>query len=366
MTSSIERIQAELARADLQALAVVPGANLFYLLGMTIHSSERLAVAFITRDGDVRMVLPALEQPRAAGEARVPVQFYPWQDAEGYAAALQECATDIELSGKLAVEYGAMRVMELRALEAVAPVEAVDGSALLATLRMRKSADELELMRAAVRAVETGLQAAIEAIRPGVTELEVASVWERAMAEAGSSGVAFGTIVAAGPNSANPHHTTGARRIERGDLVILDGGATVGGYLSDITRTVVVGAPSAEQRRIYETVQAANAAGVAAAHAGVTGAEVDRAARDVIAAAGYGEYFVHRTGHGLGIEGHEPPYMHAASTEPLAAGTTFTVEPGVYVAGVGGVRIEDNVVLTDTGGESLTTFRHDLIEVPAD
>ncbi len=360
-TAPIERVRAALQQAGLPALAVVPGANLFYLLGMTIHSSERLAIAFIGADNEVAMVLPALEQPRAASEARAPVRFYPWNDAEGYQTALQQCVTDIELGGRVAVEYGAMRVLELRALESVASVEVEDATGMLAELRMVKTGAELDQMRAAVRAVESGLQAAIEFIRPGVTELQVAEVWERAMRDAGGEGMAFGTIIAGGPNSANPHHTTGDRQLQSGDLVILDGGARVGGYLSDITRTVAVGQLSDEQRRIYEVVQAANAAGIAASRAGVTGAQVDAAARQVIEEAGYGQYFVHRTGHGLGIEGHEPPYMHAASTAPLRAGTTFTVEPGVYVAGLGGVRIEDDVVLTENGAESLTSFNRDLI-----
>jgi Xaa-Pro dipeptidase len=275
--------------------------------------------------------------------------------------AIRQCVSDIALMGRVAVEYGAMRVLELRALEKVAQIEVEDATGMLAELRMVKTSAELGQMRAAVHAVETGLQAAIEFIRPGVTELQVAEVWERAMRDAGSEALAFGTIVASGPHSANPHHTTGNRQLQAGDLVILDGGARVGGYLSDITRTVAVGELHEEQRRIYEVVRAANAAGVAASRAGVTGAQVDGAARKVIEEAGYGQYFVHRTGHGLGIEGHEPPYMHAASNEPLRAGTTFTVEPGVYVEGLGGVRIEDDVVLTETGAESLTTFSRELI-----
>lgn len=361
MTTTIDQLRAVLRAADLPALAVVPGANLFYLLGLTIHASERLALALIPQDGEIRMVLPALEQPRAAQEARVPLRFYPWQDAEGYGTALQQCAHDSGVGGRLGIEYTAMRVMELRALEAIATIQAEDATELLAELRMVKRAEELDLMRAAARAVEIALHVAIDAIRPSVTEREIAEMWERAMRDAGSEGRAFSTIVASGPNSANPHHTTGDRQLQPGDLVILDGGASVGGYLSDITRTVAVGELSDEARRIYDVVRAANAAGVAAARPGVTGAEVDAAARGVIEAAGYGQYFVHRTGHGLGIESHEPPYMHAASTTPLASGTTFTVEPGVYVPGLGGVRIEDDVVLTVNGVESLTTFPRELI-----
>jgi Xaa-Pro dipeptidase len=360
-TSHIDQLRAAMRPAGIPALALTPGANLLYLLGLTIHASERLAVAFVPYSGPIRMVLPALEQPRAASEMQAEIAFYPWHDAEGYQQALQQCAADLDLSGQLAVEYGAMRVLELRAIEAVAAVTVQDASALLAELRMVKDASELRAMRAAVAAVETGLQAAIEAIRPGVSEREIADVWERAMQAAGSAGPSFTTIVASGPNSANPHHTTGDRRMQPGDLIILDGGARVGGYISDITRTVALGEPSDEARAIYAAVQAANAAGREAVRPGASGATIDQAARQVIEAAGYGPQFMHRTGHGIGLETHEPPYIHAASTEPLPVGATFTVEPGVYVAGVGGVRIEDNVVLTADGMESFTTFPRDLI-----
>lgn len=360
-TSHIDQLRAAMHAAGIPMLAVVPGANLSYLLGLTIHGSERLAVAFIPYSGPIRMVLPALEQPRAASEAQAEIQFYPWHDAEGYEQPLQQCVADLDLSGRLAVEYGTMRVLELRAIEAVATITTEDATNLLAELRMVKDAAELQAMRAAVSAVETGLRAAIEAIQPGVSEREIAEVWEQAMRAAGSEGPSFTTIVASGPNSANPHHTTGDRRMRAGDLIILDGGARVGGYISDITRTVALGQLSDEAQQIYAAVQAANAAGREACRPGTSGAQIDQAARDVIEAAGFGQYFMHRTGHGIGLETHEPPYIHATSTAPLRPGTTFTVEPGVYVAGVGGVRIEDDVVLTEQGMESLTTFDRGLI-----
>jgi Xaa-Pro dipeptidase len=360
-THRIDRLRGVLRDAGLTALAVVPGANMLYLLGLTIHQSERLAIAFIPADGPVRVVLPALEQPRAESETRESVQWYAWQDAEGYESALRACVADMILGGRLGVEYTAMRLLELRAIEAVAQVETIDATDLLASLRMVKDERELDAMRAAVRVVEAGLTAAIDAIRPGMTERDVAEVWERAMREAGSEGLAFTTIVASGPNSANPHHTTGDRRIQPGDLVILDGGARVGGYISDITRTAAVGEIEDELRRVYEIVREANAAGVAAARPGASGADIDEAARGVIEDRDYGAYFIHRTGHGLGIETHEPPYLHAASRESLPIGATFTIEPGVYLPGRGGARIEDDVVLTEHGAECLTTFPRELI-----
>jgi Xaa-Pro dipeptidase len=344
---------------NVDTLALVPGANLQYLLGLTIHMSERLAIAFLSSDGSVRMVLPALEQPRAESEVRLPARFFPWGDTEGFIGALEACLATAQLGRRAAVEYAAMRVLELRAIEAAASIEIVDATALLGQLRMVKDTEELAAMRAAVRVVEDALEVAIDAIRPGVTEQQIAVIWEQAMQAAGAQ-PSFTTIVASGPNSANPHHTAGDRRIERGDLVILDGGARVQGYCSDITRTVAVGEPSDEARKIYDVVLRANRAGVGALRPNTSGAAIDAAARQVIEAAGYSPQFVHRTGHGLGIEIHEPPYLHAGERGPLPVGATFTVEPGIYLAGIGGVRIEDDVVITPNGGECLTAFPREL------
>jgi Xaa-Pro dipeptidase len=292
-------------------------------------------------------------------EARLETTFYPWRDQEGFETALQRCIADAGLSGRIGVEYTAMRVLELRALEGAASVSAEDATALLAELRMVKDADELRAMRAAVQVIEEALGEAVKAIRPGVTEREIVAIWDRAIAAAGGE-PSFASIVASGPHSANPHHTPGDRAFERGDLVVLDGGARVDGYCSDITRTFAVGEPSPEARTIYDTVLRANRAGFAAVRPGASGATIDAAARQVIDESGYGAQFVHRTGHGLGIEIHEPPYLHSGEPTPLREGTTFTVEPGVYVAGVGGVRIEDNVVITVDGAESLTSFPREL------
>lgn len=359
MTDRHTKLLAAMRAGQIDSLALVPGANMQYLLGLTIHNSERLAVAFLGGDGSVSMALPALERPRAEAEARLLVRFYPWSDAEGYGPALERCLSEGAFGHRLGVEYTAMRVLELRAIEAVSELEVVDATKLLGELRMAKDADELEAMRKAVRIAEEGLAATIAAIKPGVTEREIAAVWDRSMQAAGAE-TSFTTIVASGPNSANPHHTAGDRRIERGDLVILDGGARIDGYCSDITRTIGVGELSDEAQTIYDLVLRANQAGVAAVRPGASGAQIDAAARQVIESGGYGAYFPHRTGHGLGIEIHEPPYLHAAEPAPLPEGATFTVEPGVYIAGIGGVRVEDDVVVTAEGGACLTSFPREL------
>jgi Xaa-Pro aminopeptidase len=360
----LARLQAAMRAAGVDAVALVPGANLRYLAGLDMHTSERLSVAFFPAAGQPGMVLPALETPRARAQAPFAISFYPWDDAAGPSDALARCATELGLDGRrLGVEYTAMRVLELRGIEQAAPsVQAIDATPMIAELRMVKDADELAAMRAAVRIVEEALRAAIAQIRAGMTERELAAVWEREMRARGAE-PSFTTIVASGPNSANPHHSNGDRAFQPGDLIIMDGGVWHDGYASDITRTVALGEPAPEARKIYDLVLAANAAGRRYARPEATGEEIDGATRKVIADGGYGQYFIHRTGHGLGLEIHEPPYIVAGSQEPLAPGTTFTIEPGVYVEGLCGVRIEDNVVITAEGAESLTSFERELIVI---
>lgn len=363
----LTKLRAAMRAHSLDAIAVVPGANLGYLSGIASdHVSIRLTVAFFPTDGTPALVVPALEVPGMRAHMRVPFKLYPWDDAAGPTGALERCIADLHLDRagwRIGIENTVMRVFELRAIEAAAPgIHVADATPVLAAMRMVKDVDELAAMRVAVHAIEEALRSTIAQIRAGMTERELADIRERNIRAAGSA-PSFTAIVASGPNAANPHHHNSDRAFQPGDMIILDGGALHKGYASDITRTVALGNPGPEARAIYDLVLAANAAGRAAVHPGASGEEIDRAARAVIEAGGYGPQFLHRTGHGLGLAIHEPPFIVAGSREPLAAGTTFTIEPGIYVDGLGGVRIEDNVVITADGGESLTSFERELIIV---
>lgn len=366
--------QAMQSRAT-DALVVVPGANMRYLTGQAFHTSERLNLIILPADGSTPcMVLPAMEVPRARATAEATLAgrmlFFSWTDEAGPKEALRQAlvhafSTIDRETPMIGVEYLAMRLLELRAIEAVGPtVQTEDATLLLADLRMVKAAAELALLREAVRIVETALQQTIARIQPGVTEQQLAAFWKDAMLQAGAEGESFPCQVASGPNSANPHHHTSQRAVQPGDLIILDGGALYQGYASDMTRTVALGEPGEEARRIYDLVLQANTAARAALHPGTSGEAIDQAARQVIVAGGYGEQFVHRTGHGLGMDVHELPNIVAGSQHPLAEGTTFTIEPGIYLHGLGGVRIEDDVVITASGGESLTSMQRDLLVLP--
>jgi Xaa-Pro dipeptidase len=348
--------------SGLDALALVPGPNLYYLTGLSFHLSERPIVALFPMDGMPAIVLPALEAPKVAPLSAV-LRAYPYTDEEGHTSAFQQACAALELADSvIGAEALRMRLVEARLLERYAPgCQIMDGDAVLAKLRARKDLDELALMRYAIAVTEHALEAAMRQVSAGMMEREVVAILKVEMLQAGAEGMAFGPSVVAGPNAASPHATPGERPIEAGETIVVDCGASVGGYAADITRTFAIGGLEPELAQIYDIVRAANEAGRAAVGPGVPAQEIDRAARAVIEEVGYGECFIHRTGHGLGLEIHEPPYIVAGNEEPLVPGMTFTVEPGIYLPGLGGVRIEDDVVVTADGGHSLTTFRREFI-----
>ena len=363
MSSRIQQLIESATKHGVDCVAVMPGANMVYLTGLPFHLMERATVAFFPVHGQPALVLPAFEATKpASGPVKINWQPFPWSDEEGPVAAFAAASKALALSGKmLAVEELVMRVRELRLIEASAPgVRFADAGPLLASLRMCKDEAEIAHMRQAVAITEAALEATLGKIRVGMTEREIANELSLEMLRGGAEGLPFEPIVLSGPNSALPHGAPGDRRLQSGDLLLFDFGVSVGGYVSDITRTFAVGDVGEELRRVYNVVKRANEVGRKTARPGVEIQEVDRATRKVIADAGLGEYFTHRTGHGLGLEAHEPPFACEGDTTMLEPGMTFTVEPGVYLPGKGGVRVEDDVVITATGSESLTTFEREL------
>jgi Xaa-Pro aminopeptidase len=236
-------------------------------------------------------------------------------------------------------------------------------SELIETLREQKDADEVSRIAAAARLATLALERTLPQVRAGMTELEIAGVLERSLREEGSTGFPFETIVASGPRSALPHARPGARAVEPGDFLLFDFGAIVDGYCSDITRTFVIGRASEEQREIYEIVRGANALAAAEVHAGMLGRDADALARSYIEERGFGDEFGHSLGHGIGLEIHEAPRLAKTADAPLRRGAVVTIEPGIYRAGWGGVRIEDDVVLGADRAEILTAFPRELVEI---
>lgn len=361
----LNKLTHEVLAHGLDGIALIPGPNMLYLSGIHAHVSERPILLFVPVDDDPAVIIPTLEAEKARVAGIVEDRIFAWSDEDGYTSAFQQACAHLELSDYLlGIEALHMRVLELELLHRYAPgLTTAHVEPIMSALRQVKDEQELATMRRAVAAAETAIEKLIPRIKVGQTEKQIAALLMQELSEAGSQSAAFSPIVSAGPNGASPHATPSDRPIQTGDLLVIDWGAMIDDYPSDITRTFAVGELPDELVRVYELVKEANAAARAAARPGATGRDIDQVARSVIEEAGYGKNFFHRTGHGLGLEVHEHPYIMVGNTDPLIAGNTFTIEPGIYLANRGGVRIEDDVVITADGSQSLTTFSRDLIQV---
>jgi Xaa-Pro dipeptidase len=364
MESRLELALTAAETEGLDVVALVPGPNLTYTTGLSFFASERPIIALLPVDGQPCLVLPELEAGKATEAG---FESFPYNDEDGYALAFHEACAALELAdARVGVEALRMRVLEARILERYAPnVELVPVDELLSEIRMIKSTEEVNAMQRAVAVAEQAFLSWVRMLRVGISEREAASKLVIALLTHGADSLAFNPIVASGPHSALPHAVPGDRLFQRGDWVVVDWGAKVDGYDSDLTRALTVGEPSEPLRRMHGTVLRANEAGRAAVAPGVEAQAVDAAARAVINATGYGAHFIHRTGHGLGLEEHEPPYIVAGNALRLAPGMSFTVEPGIYLPGVGGVRIEDDVVVTLTGSRTLSELSRAPFVIPA-
>lgn len=361
----LARLTDEILAQGLDGIALIPGPNMHYISSIPAHVSERPIVLFIPADDEPVIVIPRLEAMKAQDAGIPNDRIFAWSDEEGYTGAFQQACAFLELTDfLLGVESLHMRVLEYELLKRYAPgVQTTHAEPVLDALRMVKDADELAAMERAVAVAENAMHALLPRIQIGMTERELASMLVRELLDQGAHSLSFEPIVATGPNSAVPHAMPGERPLQAGDLLVVDWGAYVDGYPSDITRTFAVGEIDRELERIYRAVQVANEQGKLAAAPGVPAENVDRAARSAIEEVGYGDYFIHRTGHGLGLEVHEGPNIVAGNSAPLEVGNVFTVEPGIYLPGRGGVRIEDDVVITPEGNRSLTNFPRELITV---
>ena len=362
--SRFAKLNAITRRAGLDVVALIPGPNHRYLTNSVHYVLERPIVTFYPLDHEPIAVIPELEIPLFQRHA-VQSQIVSYTDAEGYKGAFEDALRRIGVRGKtIGVEGLHMRFFEGEIIRQCAPEAAViDATEPIAELRLFKDAAEIAALRRAIEISEKALQAMFDEVRIGMSEIEAAAILESHIKALGGDGLSFGTILHAGGNTALPHLGPLDYRIQHGDPLIVDFGATYNGYCADITRTVFVGEVSDEQREFYGLVQAANEAGRAAAKPGVTCESVDIAARQVFIDAGYEHLIRHRTGHGLGMEAHEAPYIVIGNQQVLEPGMVFTVEPGIYRMGEIGVRIEDNVLITDDAAESLTTFTREIVIV---
>jgi Xaa-Pro dipeptidase len=359
----LEKLYTAMAASKLDAVAINPGPTLAYLTGLSFHVSERPVVIFFAPGKDPAFILPELETPKL-GHLPYKAQAFPYPELPGeWIKAFKKGVQALGLAGKsIGLEPRALRILEYRFIEEAASDSTFpDASTALAALRIRKDADEIAKMRRAVVIAQDALKACIPQIVVGMSEKELAAELTIQLLRHGSSPeIPFSPIVSSGPNSANPHASPSARKFQPGDMLVVDWGAGYEGYISDLTRTFAIGAVDSECQKIHKIVQAANAAGRAAGKPGAPCAAVDKAAREVIEKSGYGIYFTHRTGHGIGMEGHEDPYMRGDNMQILEPGMCYTVEPGIYLTDRNGVRIEDNMVVTENGTESMSDMDREM------
>ena len=351
------------ADAGLAGLVITPGYDLRYLVGSQAQTFERLTALVLPADGTPTIVVPRMELA-SLKESAVPdldVTVRDWVDGDDPYALVADALGGAPVSVAVTDAMPALHLLPLAGVLGATPVLATD---VLRTLRMVKDPAEIDALRKAGAAIDRVHARVPDFLTPGRTEADVAADIAEAIVAEGHSEVAF-IIVGSGPHGADPHHECSDRALQAGDIVVVDiGGPYEPGYNSDSTRTYSIGEPDPEVARRYAVLQRAQQAAVAAVRPGVTAEQVDAAARDVLAAEGLAEYFVHRTGHGIGLSVHEEPYIVAGNDLPLQEGMAFSVEPGVYFPGQWGARIEDIVIVTADGSESVNNQPHDLVVVP--
>jgi Xaa-Pro aminopeptidase len=360
----LDRARDQLSERGVDALLVGPSADLVYLTGYQAPPLERLTLLVLPAKGDPRLVVPRLEAPLAREHlGDLEVEVAAWDETEDPVARVRATLVDAAAAdGRLAVGDRLWSAFLLRLQDALPAARFTVASGVTRALRVVKDQAEVEALAAAAAAIDRVVDGLAGLRWAGRSEQEVARELDRAIRAAGHDETCF-VILGSGPNGASPHHVAGPRVIRPGDAVVVDIGGRRAGYCSDTTRTLVVGEPPPGFAEVYRVLQQAQEAGCAAVAPGVPAAAVDAACRDPIAAAGYGAQFVHRTGHGIGLEEHEDPYVVAGNHEPLAAGMAFSVEPGIYLEGRFGARIEDIVVCDDGGARRLNTTSRDLLVV---
>ncbi len=360
VTQRLTALRAKMAQTGADLVALGPGSHMQWLAGFHTHPDERLCLLLVGPERET-FVMPVLNADGA--RERTTIGFHTWSDENGPADALGAALTTLGAKGakKVVIDETMRADFALTLLDALPGASAVFTGETVGALRMHKDEDEYRLLKASALIADRAEMKAAELARPGMTENELAALIRDHFASEGATPEFW--IVGGGPNGAFPHHETGDRAFQKGDAIVVDIGGRKSGYPSDITRMIVLGDKPEGYDEIHAIVEAAVQAAMTAARPGVRAMDVDKAARDVITAAGYGAYFTHRTGHGLGIDGHEPPFITATNPQILEEGMVFSIEPGIYLPGRFGIRLEDIVILRADGPEILSDLGRDVSEV---
>ncbi len=355
----LERVITNMKKAELECLIVSDPYSIFYLTGRMIHPGERMLILLIQGSGEMALLCNRLFAQQKSDSFKL----IEYDDTEDCVQILSNCIPKQNPSAKIGIDKNWRALFLLRLMQQRGDLVPVLGSFAVDEERMYKDSDEIEKMRLSSRMNDEAVRRLIGTIHEGDRECDLAQRYTEIALSLGAQGVSFEPLICFGAGGAEPHHTTGSTPLQKGDMIILDVGLALDGYMSDMTRTVVLGRASDEQRKIYELVRTANAAAKAAVRPGVPLRKIDAAARNVICDAGYGEMFIHRTGHGIGLEVHEGADVSASSAAIAKEGMIFSIEPGIYLNEKFGVRIEDLVLVTKDGCECLNQLDRELIEL---
>ncbi|WP_156291472.1 M24 family metallopeptidase [Oceanobacillus salinisoli] len=361
MASRVTKLLEELQRKNLDSILVTSKANFYYVSNYYTEPHERVIAAYISHTMDPVILVPAMEveDARHAGWKEKIIGYYdhenPWQ------LLLSYLKKNESIPQSMAIEQDHITLERYKAITKMLPSTTMfDAKEMLASLRMIKSNKEYNLLKEAAILADFGIETGVKAVQEGISELELIATIEYELKKQGVQEMSFSTMALSGAKTASPHGTPSTRKIAAGDLILFDLGVVFEGYCSDITRTVTFKSITEEQRNMYNTVLEAEQEAIQSAQIGTGAGKIDQSAREIISSAGYGEYFTHRIGHGIGIETHESPSMHSHNTLPLQAGMCFTIEPGIYIPNIGGVRIEDMIFTTNNGPEVLTKYPKEL------
>lgn len=362
-TSRKTRITELMKKNNVKAIVLSPSMNMLYTTGFNTFPGERLLVSILDEKGEVVFIAPKMYEQEIK-EKGVFDNIITWDDSQDPKDILDSICREKGYNDSVVAIEDTMWFNAFEKIHsAFKGARFIKASGLVGELRKYKAEDEAEKMREASRLAEKALELVIPKIKAGMKETAVKELLEAEMKNQGLSGPSFDTIIGSGPNSALPHYTAGEKVLQSGDSIVIDFGGLYQGYCSDMTRTVMLGKATDEYKQVYEAVKGGQLKAIAAVKPGMKASEIDAAARSYITEKGYGDYFIHRTGHGIGMEVHEEPYISNISETVLQPGMVFSIEPGAYLPGKFGVRIEDLVMVTDTGVEVLNKFSKELIEI---
>lgn len=344
----------------IDVFVIAPSADLNFLIELSVGTCERFQAFFLLSNGDYFYISPQLYYEEVS-EILDDNKIIMWKDSEGFLKAVKDLVYKYNLENKRIAINNTINAVDLIDFSSVCNCDFSNGHFLLEKLRLIKTGEEIEFLKEAARLADEIMDETVKYLKPGIREYEIKERIKRSVRELGADGVSFEPIVASGPNSSKPHYNKGQRTIQKKDIIILDLGCKYKGYCSDISRTIFIGGISSKEKEVYSIVKGANSAAEKIVKPGITAEEVDQKARDIIEDKGFGDYFLNRTGHGIGISVHEAPFIKTGNKIELQKGMAFSIEPGIYLPGEFGIRIEDIVVVTDKGREVLNSYAKEII-----